>query len=101
LFDLGDYDGRAYAIIMTEGSRYQDYTNTSILPAYTTLDLGALLSTHNGWSLDVHALNITNSQGLTEGNARAPLSNVISTADATTGRPIFGRTFQVTLSKHW
>jgi len=101
LFDLGDYSGRAYAIVMTEGSRYQDYTNTSILPAYTTLDLGALFSTHNGWSLDVHALNITNSQGLTEGNARAPLSNVISTADATTGRPIFGRSFELTLSKHW
>jgi outer membrane receptor protein involved in Fe transport len=101
LFDLGAYSGRAYAIVMTEGSRYQDYTNTSILPAYTTLDLGAALSAQNGWSLDVHALNITNSQGLTEGNARAPLSNVISTANATTGRPIFGRSFQVTLSKHW
>ncbi len=101
LFNVGGWNGRAYALVMTEGSRYQDYTNTSILPAYTTLDLGALFSAHNGWSLDVHALNITNSQGLTEGNARAPLSNVISTADATTGRPIFGRSFQVTLSKSW
>jgi outer membrane receptor protein involved in Fe transport len=101
VFDIGGYGGRAYALVMTEGARYQDYTNTSILPAYTTLDLGVLLSAHNGWSLDVHALNITNSQGLTEGNARAPLSNVISTADATTGRPIFGRSFQVTVSKSW
>ncbi len=101
LFDIGGYSGRAYALVTTEGSRYQDYTNTSILPAYTTLDLGVLLSARNGWSLDLHALNITNSQGLTEGNARAPLSNVISTADATTGRPIFGRSFQLTLSKSW
>jgi outer membrane receptor protein involved in Fe transport len=101
IFDYGRFSGRAYVMVMAEGSRYQDYTNTSVLPAYQTVDLGTLLSVGDGWSVDAHVLNVTNSQGLTEGNARAPLSNVISVADATTGRPIFGRSFQITLSKHW
>jgi outer membrane receptor protein involved in Fe transport len=67
--------------------------NSSILPSYTTFDAGISLQVTPVISLEVLGTNLTNSAGLTEGNARAPTANVLTVADATTGRPIFGRTW--------
>ena len=45
--------------------------------------------------------NLTNSTGLTEGNARGPTANVLPVADATVGRPIFGRAFTASVTFNW
>ena len=43
LFDIGDRHGRLFGTLYTVGKRYQDFVNTSILPAYTTFDAGISL----------------------------------------------------------
>ena len=101
IYDVGRVHARTFITYFGEASRYQDLTNTSKLPAYQTLDFGTLLQGPQGWGVNVHVYNLTNSAGLTEGNARAPLSNVLSVADATTGRPIFGRSFIISVQKRW
>ncbi len=101
LFTLGGMHGRLYTVIYGQGTRYQDYVNISRLPAYTTIDFGALLTVRKGLDLDFHATNLANSAGLTEGNARAPLSNSLSVADSSIGRPIFGRAFLGSVAYRW
>jgi outer membrane receptor protein involved in Fe transport len=101
LFDFGQVTGRAFASFYAIGKRYQDFINTSVLPAYETVDVGVTAYLGQSWRFQMLGSNLANSAGLTEGNARAPVSNVITTADATTGRPIFGRTFTATASYSW
>ena len=101
IYSLGPIRARSFLSLFGEATRYQDYTDTSKLPAYKTLDFGTLLEGPHGWGLNLHVYNLTNSAALTEGNARSPLSNVISVADATVGRPLFERSFIVSLRKTW
>jgi len=100
-FDAIDIPARAYATVNSLGRRYQDFVNTSILPAYTTLDIGLTLRFNKNLRMDVFATNLTNSRGLTEGNARAPAGNSLVASDATVGRPIFGRAFVASLDAKW
>ncbi|MDP9013608.1 MAG: TonB-dependent receptor, partial [Pseudomonadota bacterium] len=85
--------GRLFGTLYTVSQRYQDFVNTSVLPAYTTFDAGISLQMTPSVRVEVLGTNLTNSTGLTEGNARAPVSNVLTVGDATVGRPIFGRTW--------
>lgn len=101
VFHLGSLKVRAYVSIFAEAKRYQDFINASVLPAYQTVDFGSIMTFSQGWSLDIHVLNLTNSAGLTEGDARTPLSNSLTVANATSGRPIFGRGFSVSVLKLW
>ena len=101
LFDAGDFSGRVYLSFFAESRRYQDFTNASVLSPYQTVDFGAVVNAPDGWGADLHVFNLGNSSGLTEGNARAPLSNTLTVADATAGRPIFGRSFMLSLFKRW
>jgi hypothetical protein len=71
------------------------------LPAYTTLDLGVSGQLNQTLSFDLALTNVTNSAGLTEGNARAPVGNAFVPSDATVGRPIFGRGFLASVSAQW
>ncbi len=102
-FELGDWHGRAFADIFTIGKRYQDFSNFSVLPAYTTLDLGVTASPTGHTELRFLVTNVTNSAGLTEGNARAAgiAAPGALVSDATTGRPIFGRQFSVSVLYRW
>lgn len=93
--------GRIYASVYTVGKRYQDFVNTSVLPAYTTLDLGATVQLSRVMRFDLALTNLTNSDGLTEGNARAPVGNALVASNATVGRPIFGRGFTTSVSAQW
>ncbi len=93
LFDIGERHGRLFGTLYTVSQRYQDFVNTSVLPAYTTFDAGISLQMTPSVRVEVLGTNLTNSTGLTEGNARAPVSNVLTVGDATVGRPIFGRTW--------
>lgn len=98
IFDAGGWQGRAFADVFTISKRFEDDSNFSILPGYTTLDLGVTASPTAHIELRLLVTNVTDSAGLTEGNARAAGIAAPATlvSDATTGRPIFGR--QVTAS---
>ena len=103
IFDLGPWNGRAYADIFSIGKRFQDDSNLSILPGYTTLDLGITVNLTAHSELRALVTNVTNSAGLTEGNARAAGIAAPGTlvSDAQTGRPIFGRQFSVSYLYRW
>jgi iron complex outermembrane recepter protein len=103
IFAAGRWHGRAFADIFTIGKRYQDFSNFSVLPAYTTLDLGVTVSPTDRTELRFLVTNVTDSAGLTEGNARAAGIAAPGTlvSDATTGRPIFGRQFVGSLLYRW
>jgi outer membrane receptor protein involved in Fe transport len=101
LFDIDGKRGRLYASFNAVGESYQDFVNTSRLPAYTTVDLGLQLNVTPYTSLQFLVSNLSNSAGLTEGNARAPVANALTAADATVGRPIFGRTFTASVNYQW
>jgi iron complex outermembrane receptor protein len=45
--------------------------------------------------------NVTDSAGLTEGNARAAALDVGTVGDATVGRPIFGREISISALYRW
>ena len=98
VFEGGAGPARVYANINTVSKRYQDFVNTSVLQPYTTLDVGLHLPLSKTVTLDLQGTNLTDSTGLTEGNARAPANNTLVEADATTGRPIFGRAFTMSLT---
>ncbi|GAO56470.1 TonB-dependent receptor [Novosphingobium sp. MD-1] len=65
------------------GARWSDLANSSRLPAYTKLDLGAQAKLDSGLFFSVRADNLNNSHGLTEGDPRNPATP--------NGRPILGR----------
>lgn len=97
-FEIDGKSGRLYASFNAVGSSYQDFVNASVLPAYTTVDLGLQLNVTESTSFQLAVSNLTNSTGLTEGNARALAGNTLPVADATTGRPIFGRTLTASVT---
>jgi iron complex outermembrane recepter protein len=103
IFDVGNWHGRAFADIFSIGKRFQDFSNFSVLPSYTTLDLGFTVSPIHSIQLRFLVTNVTDSAGLTEGNARAAGIAAPGTlvSDATTGRPIFGRQFTASLLYQW
>jgi outer membrane receptor protein involved in Fe transport len=77
------------------GKRYSDLGNTQLLPAYATLAAG-LRAKVNGYTLQIAGDNLTNSHGLTEGNPRFTSSD--PTAALPDVRPIFGRSYRVSVS---
>jgi len=103
IFEVNNWHGRAYADVFTIGKRYQDFSNFSILPGYTTLDLGITVNPTQHTELRFLVTNVTNSAGLTEGNARAAGIAAPGTlvSDAITGRPIFGRQFSGSYLYRW
>ncbi|KAK6029048.1 hypothetical protein OSTOST_04855 [Ostertagia ostertagi] len=63
---------RTFATFSHVGERFADQTNTLKLPAYGTIDAGAVFSMDNGLELRLTGTNLTNKIGLTEGNFRVP-----------------------------
>jgi iron complex outermembrane recepter protein len=103
IFAVGNWHGRAFADIFSIGKRFEDFSDFSVLPGYTTLDLGVTTSPTDHIELRFLVTNVTDSAGLTEGNARAAGIAAPGTlvSDATTGRPIFGRQFSASLLYRW
>jgi len=83
------------------GRRFVDYTNATALPAFTTLDLNLLARLTDRVEVQLHATNVTNTVGLTEGNARVDQLGGQGTAEAIYARPIFGRVLTAALSYRW
>lgn len=79
--------------------RYVDFFNTTALPAYGTFEAGFTV-TRDSLQLQLVGDNLTNAHGLTEGNTRTDQFGQ-GTANAVYGRPLFGRSFRLILSKAW
>ncbi|MDE2112550.1 MAG: TonB-dependent receptor [Alphaproteobacteria bacterium] len=97
-FDIMGRHAQLYATAFYQSTTYQDNIDTGILPAYGTLDVGGNIEITDMFALQIKGSNLTNSNGLTEGNARGAVSGVASPGIATVGRPVFGRTWSATLS---
>ncbi|NYI24242.1 TonB-dependent receptor [Sphingobium indicum] len=100
-FEVGSMKARVFSTFFTIGRRFQDASNLSRLPAYSSFDLGASIATANGFELRGLISNVGNVVGLTEGNARSAAVLAGSVADASVGRSIFGRNFTLSLTKRW
>ncbi len=80
---FGSIDATLYGAATFVGDRFGDNANTVDLPSYQKLDLGVLVNHDSGLFFQVHADNLNDSHGITEGDPRNPT--------APNGRPIFGR----------
>ncbi|MGH8185649.1 MAG: TonB-dependent receptor [Steroidobacteraceae bacterium] len=85
----GDFDATFYVGATLVGDRFGDNANTVELAGYEKIDLGVIAEFASGLFLQVHADNINDSDGITEGDPRNPA--------APNGRPIFGRSFMFSL----
>ena len=65
--------------------RYGDNANTVNLDAYEKIDLGVTAKFDGGLFVQLHGDNVNDADGITEGDPRNPA--------APNGRPIFGRSF--------
>lgn len=81
--NIGGFNAMLYGAVRSVGKRWDSRGNVFQLNGYTKLDLGIIVNAPGGMSFNVHGDNLTDSDGLTEGDPRDP-----STAN---GRPIFGR----------
>ncbi|MCF6269287.1 MAG: TonB-dependent receptor [Melioribacteraceae bacterium] len=90
-FQLGNnINASVYGAIRYVGARWNDRGNTYQLDPYSKIDLGVNLSTLSGLTFNLSGDNITDSEGLTEGDPRDPL--------AKNGRAIFGRSFKFSIT---
>jgi outer membrane receptor protein involved in Fe transport len=99
-FGLGEWDGEVYGTYNFVGKRFVDYANTTELPAYETIGAGVTIG-NDAWSLQLVGDNLTNEEGLTEGNPRTDQLTGQGTTTAIYGRPIFGRNFRLVLTRSW
>jgi iron complex outermembrane recepter protein len=100
-FDAFGHRTKVYATVTHQGKKYVDTNNTTELPAYTTLDAGAIVDLNERLRFQVMGSNLTNEIGLTEGNPRTdPLAGQ-GTPTAIYARPIFGRTIRMSLTYSW
>jgi iron complex outermembrane recepter protein len=87
---------RLFGTVTHVGERFADPSNTLKLPAYQTLDAGAVLFADNGLEFRISGSNLTNEIGLTEGNFRVP--GATPGADGVfLARPLFGRAFEISI----
>lgn len=87
---------RAFATFSHVGDRYADQTNTLKLPAYRTVDAGAVFSMDNGLEVRLTGTNLTNKIGLTEGNFRVPGQSA-GQDGVFLARPLFGRAYELSV----
>ena len=87
---------RAFATFSHVGERFADQTNTLKLPAYRTVDAGAVFAMDNGLELRLTGTNLTNKVGLTEGNFRVPGQGV-GQDGVFLARPLFGRAYELSV----
>jgi len=71
------------------GKRWNDRSNSYQLDSYTKLDFGVNVVTASGITFGASGDNLTNSEGLTEGDPRDPI--------AKNGRPLLGRSIRFSI----
>ena len=81
-----------------EGARYVDIANSVVLPHYDTLNFSGRLSITDNFDVYAYVDNVTNSQGLTEGNPRlGEVQSADAGANTFIARPILGRAVRASL----
>ena len=73
-FVVGDVDVTVYGTLTAVDDRFSDQGNTVVLEGYEKLDLGAIVVFDDRLSFQLVADNITDEDGLTEGDPRDPSS---------------------------
>jgi len=71
------------------GDRFGDNGNTVVLPSFEKVDLGVKVDFESGLFTQLHFDNLTDSDGITEGDPRNP--------SAPNGRPILGRSIKLSI----
>lgn len=82
-YEGSGFNATLYGAVTLVGERFGDNANTVVLPSYEKIDLGLQVDTRSGLFFQVHADNLNDSHGITEGDPRNPA--------APNGRPILGR----------
>jgi outer membrane receptor protein involved in Fe transport len=82
-FETANLATTVYAGLNFIGDRFGDNANTIELDSYEKIDVGVIVTTAGGLYFQVHGDNVTDSDGITEGDPRNPT--------APNGRVIFGR----------
>lgn len=85
---------KLYGAYTHVSQRWADQANVQYLPAYTTLDLGALYTFGDQVEVRLSASNVTNELGLTEGNSRLTTGG----SGPINARPLFGRSWELSLA---
>lgn len=99
-FPVGDGEMEIAGRFEWVGRRYVDLFNLTSLPAYQTFGANVAF-TQGPWRLQVVGDNLTNAKGLTEGNPRTDQLAGQGATDAIYGRPLFGRSFRLVVSRSW
>lgn len=89
------------ATVYYMGKRFVDYSNHTELPAFTTIDLSVSAQLTEKIDLRLNAQNLTNTNGITEGNPRTDTVGGQETSDVNYGRPIFGAIYKMSLTYKW
>ena len=87
---FGNFNAIIYGALRYAGKRWDTVGNVYQLDAYTKIDAGVVVSTPGGMSFGIHADNLTDCEGLTEGDPRDPAS--------ANGRPLFGRSIKFSIT---
>lgn len=90
---------KVFATYAYTGERFGDVQNQQPLPAYATLDAGVVANVDD-LEFRLTGTNLTNTIGVTEGNARV-VGSGSNAQGVFIGRPIFGRGIQVSITKHF
>ncbi|NRA28788.1 MAG: TonB-dependent receptor [Parvularculaceae bacterium] len=88
-FGTGPVETIVYGAATFVGDRFGDLDNTVELEGYEKVDAGVIFQHESGAFVQVFADNLTDSDGITEGDPRNPA--------APNGRPIFGRSVNFTV----
>lgn len=86
---VGDWDLSLYGAASIVGDRYSDLANTVSLKGFSKVDLGVKVSSPWGLFGQIHADNLFDSHGLTEGDPRS--------LTGANGRPILGRSIRFSI----
>ena len=93
--------GKVYSTIAHQGKKYVDTNNSTVLPAYTTVDAGLMYDWNKNLRFQLMGSNLTNEIGLTEGNPRTDALVGQGTSTAIYARPIFGRAIRMSVTYSW
>lgn len=88
-FDFGGWNGGLYSAVALVGDRFSDLANSVTLNGYTKVDVGLKINSPWGIFGQIHADNLLDSHGLTEGDPRV--------AASANGRPILGRSIRFSI----
>ncbi|WP_338770482.1 TonB-dependent receptor [Massilia sp. METH4] len=99
-FTVGDNKVDVSAGYAYMGKRFVDLFNATALPSYHSVGAGITV-TRGEWQFQLTGDNLTNAKGLTEGNPRTDTLAGQGSSEAIYGRPVFGRSARLVVSKQW